>query len=192
MWAVTPSPPPSSPSMHQLSVFAGLMCRYEPAAADMVPVPVPAAAAATEGRKKALSGLIVVIVVATDKCLCVNGFPDSPVCISVSQLRCGDFLTLIVPLCSVCTLLGTRGCWVKKTKKQKKKHVVQCYGEQGTQGTVWRKWCKGGWRITLQKASWSWISPWILEIWTSGVERVVFTEEVWLLPVFGWMVVSQV
>lgn len=69
-------------------------------------------------EKKALSGLIVVIVVATDKCLCVNGFPDSPVCISVSQLRCGDFLTLIALLCSVCTLLGTRGCWVKKNKKK--------------------------------------------------------------------------
>ena len=125
---VSSDPPP----MHQLSVLAGLMCSYEPAAADMEPEP---AEGATRGRKKALSGFIVVIVVATDKCLCVNGFPDSPVCISVSQLRCGDFLTLIAPLCSECTLLGTRGCWVRK-KKQKKKHVVQCYGEQGTQGTV--------------------------------------------------------
>ena len=102
--------------MPQLSVLAGLMCSYEPAAADMVPEP---AEGATQGRKKALSGFIVVIVVATDKCLCVNGFPDSPVCISVSQLRCGDFLTLIAPLCSVCTLLGTRGCWVRKKKKKK-------------------------------------------------------------------------
>lgn len=45
-------------------------------------------------------------------CHCINGFPDSPVCISVSQLRCGDFLTLIASLCCV-HISWHIGCWVK-------------------------------------------------------------------------------
>lgn len=51
-------------------------------------------------------------------CHCVNGFlPDSPVCITVSQLSCGDFLTLIAPLCCV-HIAWHIGCW--------EKHVEQC------------------------------------------------------------------
>lgn len=53
-------------------------------------------------------------------CHCVNGFPDSPVCISVSQLSCGDFLILIAPL-SWLHIAWNRGCWVK--------HVDHCNWE---------------------------------------------------------------
>lgn len=50
-------------------------------------------------------------------CHCINGFSDSPVCISVSQLTCGDFLTLIAARCRV-HISWLKGFWVK--------HVDSC------------------------------------------------------------------
>lgn len=50
-----------------------------------------------------------------------NGFPDSPVCITVSQLSCGDFLKLIAPVwcmhiawAHVLPSILCIWCWVKR------------------------------------------------------------------------------
>ncbi len=100
---------------------------------------------------------------------CVNGFPDSPVCISVSQLSCEDFLTLIAPLCCV-HIAWHRGCWVK--------HVEQRCGEQHTKGTVRKRW---------RNYSQTDTGLWSLNI-RGGIAKmcVVFTETIFELRATKW------
>lgn len=83
------------------------------------------------------------------RCHFVNGFPDSQVCISVSQLRCGDFLTLIAPPCRVHRSPHI-GCWVKNMWRQQ--------GSKGFQGKtrlleIWGQfwyWCQATWALNIK------------------------------------------
>lgn len=68
-------------------------------------------------RSSLLRAAALAAAVVAANCGCVNGFSDSPVCISVSQLTCGDFLTLIAARCRV-HISWIKGFWVK--------HVDSC------------------------------------------------------------------
>lgn len=110
--------------IHQHSVFAGVVCRYQRVTADVVLTSCQTVVTGCHTARRH-SQFSSCHSCWHQHCYCVNGFPDSPVCISVSQLRCGDFLTLIAPLCCV-HISWHKGCWVK--------HVEQCCGKQSTKG----------------------------------------------------------
>lgn len=91
-------------------VFAGVVCRYQRVAADVVLTSCQTVVTGCHTARRH-SQFSSCHSCWHQHCYCVNGFPDSPVCISVSQLRCGDFLTLIAPLCCV-HISWHKGCWV--------------------------------------------------------------------------------
>lgn len=130
--------------------FTGLMCRHQRAAADRTQT---ACQTCTQARKHCQ-------FYCWHCCHwhrhCVNGFPDSPVCISVSQLRCGDFLTLIAPLSCV-HIAWHIACRVK--------HVEQCYGEQDTWGLYEN--AGGGLKLRLKesKTGWTITAPSVWDFW---------------------------